>query len=230
MLTVILVEPEHSSNVGAIARVMANFGYQELVLINPMCDHLDETAVQYAKRATPILKKAIVLKCWKDLSKLKFHSLIGTTALVGSNYNLHRAPLTPSQLSKMLSMKSSCGIVFGREGHGLFNEEIIACDVICTIPASKEYGTLNLSHSVAVVLSTIFAEKQMEHTTSHVAFASVADKLRVLSLLKETLTRMPFASQERRETQVLVWKRLLAKAALTKRETLVLLGFLRKVR
>ncbi len=229
MLTIILVEPEHSSNVGSVARVMANFGAEKLVLVNPQCNHLDENAIQYAKRATPILKKASVLKCWEDLSKLKLHSLIGTTALVGSNYNLHRAPLTPSQLSKVLSMKSSCGIVFGREGHGLFNEEIMACDLICTIPASKEYGTLNLSHSVAVVLSTIFAATQIEHTTTQVAFASAADKLRVLSLLKETLTRMPFASQERRESQVLVWKRLLAKAALTKRETLVLLGFLRKI-
>jgi len=32
---VVLVEPLYSGNVGSVARVMKNFGFEELVLLNP---------------------------------------------------------------------------------------------------------------------------------------------------------------------------------------------------
>jgi tRNA C32,U32 (ribose-2'-O)-methylase TrmJ len=33
--SIILVEPKYEGNIGSIARVMKNFGFQNLVLINP---------------------------------------------------------------------------------------------------------------------------------------------------------------------------------------------------
>ena len=86
MISVILIEPEHSSNVGAVARAMANFDFAELVLINPKCNHLDKDAILRAKHsALKILKNAKV----KDFSYLKqFDYLIGTTAKIGTDYNI----------------------------------------------------------------------------------------------------------------------------------------------
>ncbi|MFX1425824.1 MAG: hypothetical protein ACFFBE_05175, partial [Promethearchaeota archaeon] len=34
--TVILVKPEHSGNIGSIARIMRNFDFENLVLFNPI--------------------------------------------------------------------------------------------------------------------------------------------------------------------------------------------------
>ena len=42
MISVVLVEPETSGNVGAVARAMKNFGFSRLVLVDPQCSHLDD--------------------------------------------------------------------------------------------------------------------------------------------------------------------------------------------
>ena len=44
MISIVLVEPKNSGNVGAIARAMANFGFSKLILVNPKCNHLSQTA------------------------------------------------------------------------------------------------------------------------------------------------------------------------------------------
>ena len=59
MLSVVLVEPESSGNVGAVARAMMNFGLEHLVIVNPKCDYLDLDAVSRARHAASILKKGI---------------------------------------------------------------------------------------------------------------------------------------------------------------------------
>ena len=67
MITIILMEPEKSGNVGAVARAMTNFGFEKLVIINPKCKPLDDEAMRRAKHAQQILKKAKIAK--KDILK-----------------------------------------------------------------------------------------------------------------------------------------------------------------
>ena len=85
MISIILIEPEISENIGFVARVMKNFDFKDLILINPKCD-LDK-ANKTAKHAKDILKKAKI----KKISFLKkFDFLIGTTAILGTDYNISR--------------------------------------------------------------------------------------------------------------------------------------------
>lgn len=58
MLWIALSEVEHAGNLGAVARVMANFGQQNLLLIEPKCSPMDEEARKRAKHALPLLEKA----------------------------------------------------------------------------------------------------------------------------------------------------------------------------
>jgi len=62
MISIILVEPKNSGNVGAIARTMANFGFSKLILVNPKCNHLSQTARNRAKWGNSVLKKAKIVK------------------------------------------------------------------------------------------------------------------------------------------------------------------------
>src|SRR3989338_7998726 len=107
MITVVLIEPENDGNVGAVARVMANFDFEELVLINPKCNHLSDEALSRSKHAKLILEKARI----EDYSFLRsFDYLIGTSAITGTDYNVPRSPLTPEQLAKKISAKSRTAI------------------------------------------------------------------------------------------------------------------------
>ena len=103
MISVVLVKPSHPGNIGAVARAMKNFGLKNLVLIDPKCK-IDEEAKKRAKHANDILKKTKVIK-FEDLKK--FHTVIATTAKLGSDYNIPRSPLHPDQLAdKIKNIKS----------------------------------------------------------------------------------------------------------------------------
>ncbi|MEE9525976.1 MAG: RNA methyltransferase [Candidatus Woesearchaeota archaeon] len=218
MITIILVEPKNSGNVGAIARAMANFGFSKLVLVNPKCNHLSQTARNRAKWAQDVLKKAKVVK------KIpKVDTLIATTAKIGSDYNIPRSPISPSQLSKLA--KGNIGLLFGRESIGLTNEEILQADFVVSIPASKKYPVMNLSHAVTILLY----ELSQEDHTSHIQLASEADKKQILKLLNQKMKKMSFATKEKKQTQIKVWKRMIGKSFLTKREAFALMGYFKKL-
>src|SRR3990167_5273384 len=78
MISVVLVEPETAGNIGAVARLMKNFDFRDLVLIHPQCDHLSAEALDRATHAKDILRRAQVEK---DISCLEaFDYVIATTA------------------------------------------------------------------------------------------------------------------------------------------------------
>jgi TrmH family RNA methyltransferase len=78
--------------------------------------------------------------------------LVGTTAKVGHDSAIIRAPIFPESLAAALDVKGKVALVFGREDYGLLNEEIVGCDVLVTIPGSQQYPTLNLAQSVGIIL------------------------------------------------------------------------------
>lgn len=228
MISVIIIEPEHPANIGAVARVMANFDFSELVLINPKCNHLDNEAILRAKHsAAKILKKAKV----KDFSYLKqFDYLIGTTAKIGTDYNIPRCPLSPEELADKVKINKKIGLIFGREGIGLRNNEVEMCDFIATIPTSNKYETMNISHAAAIILYEIHRNKGKDRVKERIIFAGKKEKDAFLKKINEVLNKMDFATPEKKQTQEQVWKRMIGKAMLTKRELNALFGFLKKIK
>lgn len=230
MISVILTEPEWPSNIGAVARVMANFDFTELILINPKCKIDDLDAVMRAKHALPILKKAKV----KDFSYLKkFDYLIATTSKLGSDYNIPRSPITPEQLAEKIKKidlkKNNIALLFGREGEGLHNDEIKKCDFIVTIPDSVKYPAMNLSHAVGIVLYELFKNMKKEKTGESISLIDKKEKDNLLKLINSVIDKLHFATKEKKETQKILWKRLIGKSFLTKREAFALFGFFRKI-
>ncbi len=150
--SVILVEPIYPGNIGSVARVMKNFGFKELILINP--PEITGDARAMAMHAQEILKNA---KIYKKFSYIKqdFDFLIATSAIIASDKNPLRTPVFPGQLRSSVDLQGKIGIVFGREDKGLSNEEIEQCDLFITIPANPEYPTLNLAQSAAIILYEI---------------------------------------------------------------------------
>jgi len=228
MLSVILLESETPGNVGSIARVMKNFSMTNLVLINPKCNHLANEAKSRATKARSILKNAKIIS-WKDIKKYDY--VIGTTSMLGTDYNIPRSPITPEELAVKLSdKKGNIALLFGREGSGLKNKEILECDFIITIPASKKYPVMNISHAVAIVLYEIFRKSKKVKVADHISPISYKEKEIIMNKIDGILNRMPFQTKSKRETQRKLWVRIIGKAMLTKREAFSLLGFLDKIK
>ena len=232
-IRLILIEPENPGNTGAILRSMKNFDFDDILLIHPQFDIGSEELRNRAKWAGDLIKK---IKVWKryDLKKLrKEHDyLVASTARIGRDYNVLRSPITPEQLGqKVLGLKDArIGIMIGREGIGLNNEEVKMADFTLTIPTSKRYGTMNISHATAIILYEIFRSQQKESIISHITPISEAEKTQLLKILDSKLKSMYFATEEKRETQRIVWKKLIGKSFLSKREAYALMGFLKKIK
>lgn len=230
MLTIVLIESEYPSNIGAIARVMANFDFNDLVLINPKCNHLDKEAILRAKHSSSkILKNAKI----RDFSYLNsFDYLVGTTSRIGTDYNIPRSPLDIDKFSgilkKISSRKTKVALLFGRDGSGLNNKEIQKCDFVVAIPSSPKYAALNISHAAAILLYEIFKNSKNNKIGENIAFANKKDKDVVLNYIYKALDKMSFQTKAKKETQKKVWKRVIGKAMLTRREVFALCGFFKK--
>ncbi len=227
MLSVVLVEPETAGNVGSVARAMKNFGLRNLVLVNPKCNHLDLDAVSRAKHAGEILKRAVVMK---SCSQLKvFDTLVATTASLGTDSNVARIPLSPEQLAGKLrgSGRRNVAIVFGREGTGLRNSEIMKCDFVVSIASSVKYRALNISHAAAIIFYELSKKSGMKKVGGNYAPATSTETGIIMGLIEGLIGRMPFHFESQRTTQRKIWRRLIGKAMLSRREAFAVIGFLK---
>ncbi|MFH1211041.1 MAG: RNA methyltransferase [archaeon] len=224
MVSVALLEPKTAGNVGAVARCMKNFNLNKLILINPKCDHLSKESMDRASHAKDVLRSAKIMS-FSELIR-KFDCVVGTSAIVGTDYNLPRSPIPPDRLV----LPKNSVVVFGREDHGLSNEEILKCDFVVTIPASKRYASMNISHSAAIIFYELFKRSKDEKVSSNIAFASRKDKDILLGIIYRSFDKLDFLNAKKKETQKKVWKRLVGKSLLTKREVFALCGYFRKIR
>lgn len=153
-ISIVLVEPQSSGNIGSVARAMENTGFSNLVLVNPV-DYKNNEAYSMACNACGTLLKA---KVFTDIrSAIKDSGLVvGTTRRKGRE----RYPVLTLQeaIPNILTAakKNKVSILFGREDKGLKNEEIKLCDLLVEIPTHKKYPSLNLSHAVFLTCYELF--------------------------------------------------------------------------
>ena len=232
-IDVILVQPEIEENLGFIARVMKNFGCSKLKIISPKTS-ITEKNLWIAVHAKEILKNAEIIKLNDDttvdvLKKLRknYDLFIGTTAKVSSDYNINRSVLEPKEFFKKYSFKKA-GLVIGRESSGLTNDELFACDVLLTIPTSKDYKAMNISHAISIILYENFVNSGYNRVKGSMHSFRALDRDILLSKIKVTVEKLN-VDPSRKVILNKIWKRVIGKASITKREGLALMGYFSKI-
>jgi len=159
-ICIVLVEPEHDGNIGAVARCMMNFGITDLRIVGRDGDWSEETRKR-AKNAQEVLDGAkLVDTLEKGVSDCSI--VIGTSGKreEGEKTSL-RHFLLPDELPDRLSdVEGRVAVVFGPEGRGLLNEQLRMCDILVTIPTWGGYPILNLCHAVAIICYSWFINCQ----------------------------------------------------------------------
>ena len=144
----ILVRPQLADNIGMVARAMANFGLEELRLVEPRDGWPNERARIAASGANFVIDGA---QSYRSLA----------TALAGLNWvaatsarqrDLAKPVMTPEQAMSEISQRSAagqrCGILFGPERNGLETEEIANADALIMAPVNPAFASLNLAQAV----------------------------------------------------------------------------------
>jgi TrmH family RNA methyltransferase len=161
-MQIVLVEPGIPGNIGAVARVMKNFDFKELVLISPRTELTGET-YQFAMHGKDLLENIQIFDSLEDYVKTVSY-VVGTTAKICTDFGSTNARVAvssnSSSIDNLLSFEGNIALLFGREDFGLTNEQINYCDMTVCIPTSKEYPTLNLAQSVAIMLYSLFIRKE----------------------------------------------------------------------
>ncbi len=224
--SVVLVEPKYEGNIGSVARLMKNFGYKNLVLLNP--PKLDSEARMMAMHAKDLLDNATIIK---DFGKLKeeYDFLVATTAVIATDTNSTRTPIFPEELAASLDTDGKIALLFGREDHGLSNDEIKQCDLIVTIPTHYEYRSLNISHSVAVVLYEL-TRQQMRNESRALKKMRKVEKIEKDVLLEkyDTLTDTVLEHEYERRIAKKTFRNVIGRSFISGREAGTLTGLFRR--
>ncbi len=150
----ILVEPQYPGNVGAVARAMNTMGLSHLRIVNPP-DLASDEAKMMAYQSYHIIENAEIFPSAKEAVK-DLSIVAAATARLGKE----RGPSwEPRELAKEIlkfAGENKIGIMFGREASGLTNEELQLAHFVTTIPAYRNYPSLNLSQAAMLYAYIIY--------------------------------------------------------------------------
>jgi len=147
---VILNAPQLAENIGATARVMANFGLSDLRLVRPRDGWPQERAWASASGADWPLDGARVFSTLAEaIADLQL--VYATTA---RPRELQLPVITPREAAANLSQATgeglAVGLVFGGERAGLETADVALCHAVVTIPIDPKFQSLNLAQAVAI--------------------------------------------------------------------------------
>ena len=147
---VILNEPQLAENIGAVARVMANFGLADLRMVRPRDGWPQERAWPSASGANWPLDDAKIFDTLEEAAG-DLHRLFATTARPRET----RLPiLTAREGAAELKTAAEAGLkigyLYGGERAGLETADIALCHGIVTIPIDPKFRSLNLAQAVAI--------------------------------------------------------------------------------
>jgi len=226
-LRIVLVRPQHSGNIGAVARAMRNFGVCDLALVNPV-QLCRETAATMAVHARDLLDtmqihtslRAAVADC---------QVVVGTTCRPG----LYReSALPPRTLAPQLVTAATANriaLVFGPEDNGLSNDDLRLCHRLMTIPTDPAYTSLNIAQAVLLCCYEVFLAAHDERTTLPRPLAVAERQELMYEKLKGALLKIGFLHRDNPEHIMFALRRMLGRAGLEERDVQILLGLARQI-
>ena len=147
---VILVRPQLAENIGAAARVMANFGLSELRLVAPRDGWPQDRAWAAASGADWPLRDA---KVFASVGEAIFdlRHVYAATARPRETQQPVRTPReAAAELRTAAGAGARAGLLFGGERAGLETADVALAQTIVTIPVDARFRSLNLAQAVAI--------------------------------------------------------------------------------
>ena len=152
MVRIVLVRPRNPNNIGAAARAMANFGLDDLVVVDPYEPVWRETVAAVGGE-----------KVMSGARKMSLEEAVADCAAVAGTTTVRRRridrplltlPELPAFLARSLGGGGPAGrraaILFGSEKTGLAREALSLCGAWVRIPTTPQSPSLNLGQAVAV--------------------------------------------------------------------------------
>ena len=219
-LVILIMEPEKPANIGSIARTAKNMGLSDIRLINP-CDYDTNDCYKVAHGAKDTLSEFQHFTSLDDaISDIQV--LIGTTnRRRGKQWPL----LTPKEIAMETlptSQSAKIGILFGREAHCLYNEELARCNFHSKIPTLQPHPAINLAQAVMIYAHTFF-DASLETTAQYKWNPATKQEEQALyKKIKDTLPALPINPKQGVDEFVALFRRVLGRTTLESRDVRLL--------
>ena len=177
----ILVKPQLGENIGACARSLKNFGFSKLNIVSPKQIWPNNKAKATSVGAYNIIDKAKIFN--------STHKAIGDYDIVISlsarKRDVNKKHISINQFLKIIKLKKNTkfALMFGPEASGLSNNDLSLSNYVLQIPTSKNFKSLNLSHSLTVICYEIFKLKNLKKFEKEGRRLKISSKSKISSLL-----------------------------------------------
>ena len=229
-IRIVLVEPSHPGNIGAVARAMKNMALEELVLVRPkQFPHADATA--RASGADDILERARVVETLAE--GLEGCGFVAATTSRDRDQNFRILDVRDAAERVIAeARRSPAAVLFGAERTGLTNEDIDVAHVLIRIPANQAYLSLNLAMAVQLVSYELFRARgaKVVPLPTEVPLATPEQMDRLYVHLAQVMEEVEFRDRTQSGTNLMARiRRFLQRAELDQNEANILRGLLTAV-
>ena len=221
-VTFILHKPQLSENIGACARALKNFNFNNLLVIDPKPIFPNDKILATSVGAKNIIKKSKVFNSLEPAIK-NLDYLIATSARF-RNKNIKHINLEDL---KKIDFTKKIGFLFGSEASGLSNHEVSYANYTLQITTNPTFKSLNLSHSLIIIaqyVSNIINLKSSPFKKSNkVKSASKKDIQSMLNICIKNLEQINFFKPKEKQPIMLEnLRNIFYKMDLSDKETRIL--------
>ena len=234
-IRIVLVEPSHPGNIGAVARAMKNMALAELTLVRPKAFPHEEATAR-ASSAGDILERTKVVESVAEAVADCGFVAATTSRPRDQNFNFRAFDVhEAAQRIFDMSARGPAAVLFGAERTGLTNEELALAHLLIRIPANPEYPSLNLAMAVQLVCYELFRAagspaSERPLSESPVPLASGADMERFYAHLAEVMEEVDFRDRTQGGGHLMTRiRRLFQRCEMDQNEVNILRGLLTSV-
>ena len=229
-ISIVLYKPKYAGNIGSVARAAKNMGITNIVVVGKA--DFDREAMQ--RRSTHLAADVLdQIQYFESIEEAlgSFNYIVGTTARLGKARGPFIAPRAVAKDIADISQKNKVALLFGPEDTGLANEELRLCHAVVTIPTSREFTSLNLSHAVMILCYEIFTASstptRLSEATPKLAMSKELEGM--YGQIKALLADIEFLNPENPEYWMMHLRRFFSRARLLSREVGLIRGICRKL-
>ena len=231
--SIILVRPQLPENIGMTARAMDNFGFKNLILVNPREKWPNEISLNSSANSSKIILRTKIYKSLNEALK-KFHYVIATS-------NRKRFLRKPHQknidsLYNQIPKNKKIAIIFGPENSGLSNSDLMLADIILNINTANSNKSLNLSHAVLLMCYTwrdyfFIKNKSPKNNQLNSQKANTKEFLSFIKFLNKQLEEIDFLfPKSKKEAMFNNIQTMFMRTAMSKIEIQTMWGMIKKLR
>ena len=224
-LRIVLVEPREAGNVGAVARAMKNFGFDDLWIVGEHPELLP-VAGWWASGADDLLASARFAATLQDAIG-DAHVTVATTSMRGRTTPVTFSPKTLAEKFASLANEQILALVFGREDSGLTRDELVLCQHSAAIPANDRFPTMNLAQSACVFCYELSLIAPRDAAPLDLPDAATIE--RIHQRARELLLEVGFLHENNPDRIYDDLRAIVARAELDAREATIVLGMIRQI-